>query len=131
MSAEENVAVVQSVYDAFNARDFEKLVAVLAPDLDVVDVTTGQTFHGPEGFMRWVQPFAVASESTARVTHIIASGEWVFTEHTGGGPHVAPLVTPAGEIAPTDRPLELKFAEVFRVRGGQITLLRAYWVPSR
>src|SRR3954462_12142980 len=127
MSVEENIAVVRSIYDAFNARDIEKVFAALSPDLELNDVTTGQTFHGPEGFMQWVQPFAAASpETTATVTHIIASGDWVFTEHTGGGPQVAPLVTPAGEIPVMDRPLELKFAEVFQLRDGKIALLRAY-----
>jgi steroid delta-isomerase-like uncharacterized protein len=132
MSVEQNIAVVRAIYDAFNTRDIDKVFSLLSPDLVLEDVTTGQAFRGPEGFMQWVQPFATASpETTANLTHIIASGEWVFTEHTGGGPHVAPLVTPAGEIPVTGRPLEIKFAEVFQVQDGKIILLRAYWVPAR
>lgn len=128
MSVEENVAVVQSIYDAFNSHDTEKLLGTLADDFTLVDVPTGQTFHGPAGFMQWVQPFAIAApDSTTAVTNVIASGDAVFTEHTGSGTHTGPLVTPAGEIAPTQRRFELKFAEVFEVRGGKITAMRAYW----
>lgn len=132
MSVEQNIAVVQSVYDAFNARDIEKVMASLTPDLELVDITTGQTFHGPDGFMQWVQPFAAAApDTTATVTNVIASGDWVFTEHTGRGTHAAPLPTPTGDLVPMGGLLELKFAEVFQVRDGKISLLRAYWVPAR
>jgi steroid delta-isomerase-like uncharacterized protein len=128
MSVEQNIAVVQSIYDAFNSHDIEKLLGTLADDFTLVDVPTGQTFYGPEGFMQWVQPFAVAApDSTTEVTNIIASGEAVFTEHTGRGTHTGPLVTPTGAIAPTQRPFELKFAEVFQVRNGKIAAMRAYW----
>jgi steroid delta-isomerase-like uncharacterized protein len=128
MADTDNVAVVRSVYEGFNARDMDKLFAALAPDFTLVDVPTGQTFTGAEGFMAWVQPFAVlAPDSMTEITHVIADGEWVFTEHTGRGTHTGPLVTPAGEIAPTGRSFALLFAEVFHLRDGKIDLMRAYY----
>lgn len=128
MSVEANVAVVQSIYAAFNSGDVDALLAALAPDFTLVDMPTGQTYHGPAGFMQWVQPFAVAApDSKTEVTNVIASGDSVFTEHTGRGTHTGPLAIPAGELPPTQRPFELKFAEVFVVREGKIAAMRAYW----
>ena len=34
---------------------------------------------------------------------------------------------PAGDLPATQRPFELKFAEVFQLRDGKIALMRAYW----
>lgn len=128
MPTEQNIAVVQSIYEGFNARDMEKLFAALAADFTLIDMPSGQTFHGAEGFMAWVQPFAVAApDSMTEITNVIASGDWVFTEHTGTGTHTGPLATPMGEIAPTQRPFALKFGEVFQLRDGKIVLMRAYW----
>jgi steroid delta-isomerase-like uncharacterized protein len=122
------VAVVRSIYEAFNTRNMEMLAAALAPDFTLTDIPTGQTFTGAEGFMAWVQPFAVAApDSMTEITHVIADGDWVFTEHTGRGTHTGPLGTPAGEIAPTGHPFALLFAEVFHVRDGKIDLMRAYY----
>jgi steroid delta-isomerase-like uncharacterized protein len=131
MSVEENVAVVQSIYEAFNSGNIEALFAALAPDFTLIDVPTGQTFHGPEGFMQWVQPFAVAApDSQTEVTNVIASGDSVFTEHTGRGTHTGPFATPAGEIAPTQRRFELKFGEIFELKDGKIAVMRAYYDPG-
>ena len=128
MSVEQNIAVVQSIYDGFNSRDMEKLTAALAPDFELVDMPSGQAFHGAEGFMQWVQPFAIAApDSLTEVTNVIASGDWVFTEHTGRGTHTGLLATPAGEIAPTQRRFALQFGEVYQLRDGKIVLMRAYW----
>lgn len=131
MSVERNIAAVQSIYTAFNRGDIAALFAALAPDFTLVDVPTGQTYHGPEGFMQWVRPFAMAApDSKTEVTNIIASGDSVFTEHTGRGTHTGPFVTPAGEIAPTQRRFELKFGEVFQLRDGMIAVMRAYYDPG-
>ena len=128
MTVEENVAVVRSIYEAFNAGDINALFAALAPDFTLEDVPTGQTYHGADGFMQWAQPFAAAApDSQTEVTHIIAQGNWVFTEHTGRGTHTGTFHLPTGDLPSTQRPFALKFGEVFQVRGGKITAMRAYW----
>ncbi len=128
MTVEGNVAVVRSIYEAFNAGDINALFAALAPDFTLVDIPTGQTYHGADGFMQWVQPFAAAApDSQTEVTHIIAEGDWVFTEHTGRGTHTGTLSLPTGDLPPTQRPFALQFGEVFHVRDGKIARMRAYW----
>jgi ketosteroid isomerase-like protein len=51
----------------------------------------------------------------------------VATEHIGRFTHTGPLLTPAGEIPPTGRRVELQIAEVYRMREGKIALLHAYY----
>lgn len=128
MSTQENADVVRSVYERFNAGDLDAAAATAADDFELLDVALGQTFRGPEGFRHWLEPWlAAVPDAHTEVTNLIAAGDWVVTEHTGRGTHSAPLLSPAGEIPPTGRRIELRFAEVFQMREGKIARLRAYW----
>src|SRR5215472_17676966 len=100
MSVQEDIAVVQSLYAAFNARDMGRALAALTDDFMLEDVPQSRTFHGKEGFIQWVTPFATAvPDAQTEVTRVIAAGEWIVTEHTGRGTYLGPLMTPNGEIA--------------------------------
>jgi steroid delta-isomerase-like uncharacterized protein len=128
MGVQDDIAVVQSIYDGFNAKDLEKVLAAVTDDFVLEDIAQGRTFHGREGFLEWLMPFATAvPDAKTEVTNVIAAGEWIVTEHTGRGTYLGPLATPHGEIAPTGGPHELRFAELFRMRDGKIALMRAYY----
>lgn len=128
MGMQEDIAVVQSIYDGFNERDMEQVLAALTDDFVLEDVPQGRTFHGKAGFVAWVTPFATAvPDARTEVTNVIAAGEWIVTEHTGRGTYLGPLATPTGEIPPTGGPHELRFAELFQMRGGKVALMRAYY----
>jgi SnoaL-like polyketide cyclase len=51
----------------------------------------------------------------------------VATEHIGRGTHTGPLVTPAGTIPATGRPVELRLAELYEVQEDRIKRLNAYY----
>jgi steroid delta-isomerase-like uncharacterized protein len=119
---------VRSIYDGFNKQDIATVLGAVTPDFVLVDIPTGQSFHGPDGFLQWLQPFMVAlPDSQTEVTRIIDGGEWIAAEHTGRGTHSGPLATPAGEIPASGRSIELQFAELFRIRDGKVAEMRAYW----
>lgn len=128
MSKEQSLATVRAVYDAFNAGDVPTLLGLVADDFELVDVALGMTWRGQQGWGEWLQNWATSMpDAHIRLDSIMAEGNTVVTEHTGGGTHTGPLGTPAGVIPATGKTLELKFAEFFELRDGKIKTLRAYW----
>jgi ketosteroid isomerase-like protein len=57
----------------------------------------------------------------------VEDGDSVVVEGRFTGTNTGPLQTPAGELPATGRPLELPFADVFRLAGGRITEHRIYY----
>jgi len=122
------MSAVTDLYERFNAGDLEGVLALLTDDFVLEDVAAGATFNGPDGFREWVEPFVRAMpDARTEVTRVVDGGEWVATEHTGRGTHTGPLATPAGEVPPTGRAVELRFGEFFQLRDGKVASLRAYW----
>jgi predicted ester cyclase len=58
---------------------------------------------------------------------IVASGDWIATEHVGRGTHTAPFVKFDGDVPASNRSIETLFAEFFRLRDGKVVEFRAYW----
>ncbi len=117
MSEKDHAAVIRSLFNAFNEGDVERCIALITEDFELVDVPMGQSFHGAEGLRQWLQSFLVAGpDANARVTNMIVEGDWVASEHVGTLTHTGPLLTPAGEIPPTGRRVELQFAEIYQGR---------------
>ncbi len=127
MTTQRNVEIVRSLYDRFNDGDLDGIVALCSTDVELLDVPSGMVFTGRDGVRAWMQAWKTAAkDAQTEVTSIIADGDRVATEHTGRGTHTGPIVSPAGEIPPTGRRFELRFAEVFEFRDGQIVRFRAY-----
>jgi hypothetical protein len=62
MAAQEHVALARSLIDLYNNRHsdpawLEKSVAAFAADCEVVNGASGTTFHGPEGYKRFIRFF--------------------------------------------------------------------------
>ena len=128
MSAEDHAAVIRTLFNAFNEGDVDRCATLATEDFELVDVASGQTFHGPGGLQQWLQSFLMAGpDAKTSILTTITEGEWVATEHIGRFTHTGPLLTPAGEIPPTGRRVELQIAEVYRMREGKIALLHAYY----
>jgi steroid delta-isomerase-like uncharacterized protein len=123
-----NEQIVQRVYDAFNARDIPLLASLFDDDCETTDMGTRRTYRGFDGFMEWVKPFADAMpDSTATPGLTVASGDWVATEHVGRGTQTGAFAMGGGEIPASNKKVEIRFAEFFRLRDGKIVEFRAYW----
>jgi steroid delta-isomerase-like uncharacterized protein len=121
-------AIGRTLLDAYNARDFDRLDAVLAPDGEFQNVASGETYRGADGMKRYQRNWATAfPESKVELTNLVGSGETVTMEYVGRGRHTGPLTTPQGTIAPTGRSVELKLCDVLTVRSGRIIGGRTYY----
>ena len=74
-TGQEIAAVGRTLLDAYNAREFDRLDAVLAPDGEYRNVATGQVFRGPSGVKQYQRNWATAfPESRVDLTNLVACG---------------------------------------------------------
>ena len=128
MSSQENTATIRHIFDSFNRHDLDQAVTYVTDDFELIDFVAGLTLQGPEGLRQWFQGFLTAlPDANAELTNLIDAGDWLFSEHTGRGTHTGPLISPAGEIPPTGRSIEIQVAEVYEMRDGKLARMRAYY----
>ena len=120
-------AVGARFVEAFNAhneariRELNAENAVLEAPGDVNlqgrDATTGYA-------LSWLNAFPDA-QITAH--HELAAGDWVVQEFSFTGTHTAPMQSPMGEIPPTNRSLNGRGVQIFRVEGDVVVDTRLYF----
>ena len=127
-AAPDTEALIRSIYDAFNRRDYDHARRVMHPDAELVNVATGETHRGPDGMRAFMEGWTRAfPNGQTEVTRLAVAGETVVAEFVGRGTHDGPLATPAGDVPPTGRAVEVPFCDVWTVRGGQIVGNRTYF----
>lgn len=122
-------AIARSIYDAWNARDFDFAVGKTSPDIEWVVVPLGTGTRGQAGYRRAGESWALAFEDAqVEVTDIIAGDNQVVVEFTGRGTHSGPLPGPGGAtIPPTGRRVEAHFVDVLEFEDGKIKRGREYF----
>jgi steroid delta-isomerase-like uncharacterized protein len=129
--SDDQIAVVQSLFDAFNQGDLDSAAALVTDDFELIDIPSGGIFRGPEGCREWLGTFRTAlPDARTEIVNAFADGDRVATEHIGRGTHTGPFVTPAGTIPPTGRKIELRIGEVYELSEGKIRRLHAYYDSS-
>ncbi len=127
MPAENNVAVVRTLFEAINNHQLDKAAALIDDNAEWVDVATGDTFRGPQGFRQlsesWWQAFP---DNTIEITSLFADGELACVEYRGRGTFKGPLNWPSVKARPTGRKLDVPFCDVYRIRNGKIVSAREY-----
>ena len=128
MPAVDTERVVRAIFDRFNARDLDGATALVSDDFELVDVPAGLTLRGQHALRQWFDVFLAAGpDARAELKTLVVNGEWSASEHVGSFTHTGPLLSPAGAIPPTGKSVEIKMAEVYQVRDGELTSLRAYY----
>lgn len=128
MSAQENATNARALNDAFNARDWEAAMALSTADVEVINVATGETLHGPQGLRQFLQGWATAfPDSTVETTRVVANEQGAAMEFTGRGTQTGPLRGPMGEIPPTGKSVTVLFAQVIEMRQGKVARARLYF----
>ncbi len=125
---QEALAIARMHYDAFNMHEVERAAAIIADDVEWVNVPFGHTLHGVEGYRQhlWIWHRAFP-DGSVEIVDQYADGEHVTTEFIGRGTHTGVFASPVGELAPTGRRVEVAFCEVMRVRDGRIAFSRLYF----
>ena len=133
MTAQENVALARSQLDLYNSHQsdqawLEKSAANVAEDCELIDVPTGRTLRGLEGFKQLSLFFADGfPDSKVEITNVFATEDQAVIEFTGRGTNTGPLHMPTGDIPPTGRYSELRFCSVNRAKSGKIVSIHSYY----
>jgi steroid delta-isomerase-like uncharacterized protein len=128
MTAQDNAATVRALNEAYNKRDWDGVIALTTPEVSFVNVATSQTFQGPEGVRRFLQGWAMAfPNSRVETTQVVADEQGAMMEFRGRGTQTGPLQSPAGDIPPTGRSVDVPFVEVLDLQQGKIAQARLYF----
>lgn len=66
-------------------------------------------------------------DARAVVEHTVEFGDTVAVEGRFTGTHTGPLATDDGDVEPTGAAIDLRFADVSRVRDGKIVAYHTYY----
>src|SRR5919201_3666514 len=126
--AQDNASIARTVYEAFNDRDFDRAVKLIADEARWTNVPTGDTFDGGEGFRRNYEQWSGAfPDGRCEDIKVRAGDDFAVVEFTGRGTNTGPLTSPAGEMPPTGRSVEIRFCDISEIKNGKIVGGRSYW----
>jgi steroid delta-isomerase-like uncharacterized protein len=123
----DNVSLVHNLFDAWNNRDFDAVASAVAPDCKIVDMGSGRTLEGPDGFAAFSTAlFAAMPDAQFTLDHVTAQGDTVVVEYTGRGTNTGDLVLPAGTVPATGRSITVPVCEIDEIRNDKIASARVY-----
>src|SRR5258708_7863474 len=133
MAAQENVALARSLLDLYNSRQsdpawLDKSLAAFAADCEIIDVPSGATLHGLDGYKRIVLFFAESlPDSRAELSNAFATEDQVVLEGTSRWTTTGPPQLPSGTIPAMERSGKSRFCFVLQIRNGKIVRFHTYY----
>ena len=119
-SAEERVALVRTGHEAYGAGDIDTVLAMLDPEVEVFappEVINSGTFHGHEGWRRWVEQWNEAWDSFEQeIQEVAAIGER----------HVIVRMHQTGRGRGSGVEVQLEATYVYEIRDGRAVYLAIY-----
>jgi len=113
---------------AYNAKDWDRARAALAPEVVYEEVGTHRKLKGVDDVLTAWKGWATAiPDSRASFQSEMVSGNTAVLEITWTGTHDGPLQTPNGEIAPTGKKIELRAIQVVDVANDRVKSVRQYF----
>ena len=123
----DNIALVRDSYEAWNERDFDRQLELMAPDVMLTMMGTGEVLQGKEGGRQYATGWADAfPDGRITLDTVAGGGDTVVVEFTGTGTHTGDLVTSMGTIPATGRSVTLHFCDVLTMKDGQIVKQNTY-----
>lgn len=127
MAEHDNAALAREIYEAFNRSDFEAVLALTQPDVEVVNVGWDVTYRGHDGLREFMQGWKTMDpEGRVEVVRQLAGDDGVTNESVFHATHVGALHPPTGEIPPTGKTVAIPICEVWRIQDGKLASLHSY-----
>ncbi len=124
----DNATLVRSLYDGWNARDFDALADLMAPDGTITFMGSGEVLKGPEGSRTYNEMWANGfPDGRVTIDTLVADGDRVVVEFTGRGTHTGTLETSMGAIPATGRSMTLQLCDVMEFKNGKIRSQKTYF----
>ncbi|HEY3451143.1 MAG TPA: ester cyclase [Myxococcales bacterium] len=116
--------IVRHLYQAFNDKDLDRLLGYAQPDAKVLNVPFGKTLGFRDYFSNWMTAFP---DGQIEIVNLVASGDYVVAEYIGRGTNTGLMQGPDGELSPTQRPVGMRFCEIYDLRDGKVAGGRVYF----
>jgi steroid delta-isomerase-like uncharacterized protein len=114
-------------YAGANNHDLVAANSVHADDVDAYTPGVG-SFTGAEAFDQFSRPFFEAlPDATLNPASWIETDDTVVVEGSFRGTMTGTLHSPAGDIPPTGKSLDLNFVDIFRVKDGKVVSHHVYF----
>ncbi len=132
-AARDTATLVETLNNLYNSHLsdpawLDKSLALFAGDCEVIDVPSGTTSRGPDGYKQVILFFAEGFPgSRITITNLFATEDRAVVEFTGRGTNTGPLHMPTGDLPATGRAVELRFCDVYRIRNGKIASYHSYY----
>ncbi len=129
MSVEENLRVIDSMYDALNTRDWDRFNADLSESAFMQSVESPEPYKGRDAIREDLQTVVAAFPDVKfEKVRSFGQGDTVAAELILAGTHKGPLPGPGGEAIPaTNKPVRFQYSVVFKLEGGMITEIHRYY----
>ena len=113
---------------AYNAKDWDRARAALAPEVVYEELGTHRKIKGVDDVLTAWKGWATAiPDSRASFQSELVSGNTAVLEITWTGTHDGPLQTPNGEIPATGKKIELRAVQVVDVANDLVKSVRQYF----
>ena len=124
MARIDNVEIIRQVYQAFNDKALDRLLSYAKPDAKVLNVAFGETLSLRDYFYNWMTAFP---DGQIEIVNLLTSGDRVVAEYIGRGTNTGKLLGPTGELSPTQRPVGMRFCEIYDLHDGKVAGGRVYF----
>lgn len=119
---------VRSIYEAYQARSFERAALKFAEDAEITNVATGDAFRGREGYLQFARGWAAAfPDLRVEVLRYQESADWAVVEYAFRGTHTGAMISNGGFIPPTWSQVDLRLCDSVQMRDGRIVRLQTFF----
>lgn len=127
-ATESNAAIARTVYEAFNNHEFERALSYVGDEAEAEIYAQGLSFHGRDGFRDMLRYHkAPWPDGIVEVIRQLECADGVTNECVYRATHTAPLpMLDGSELPATNRKIELRFCEVWRMKDGKVVSLYNY-----
>jgi steroid delta-isomerase-like uncharacterized protein len=124
MSEQENIEIVRSVFDGWNAHDAKRAVKSFDSTYVSESDTLPAAIHGPDAAQKFIEMYLQAfPDLHFTIEQILATGSSVVTRWHATGTHRGELMG----IPPTNRAGSVHGCTVNELKNGKIVREWAYW----
>ena len=128
MAEQDVLKLAREGVDAFNAGDWERFKAPLAPDAVYYEPATQRRVQGPEQSVQinqiWRKTFP---DAKGTITNTFVSGNTAVLEINWEGTQRGPLTTPTGTIQASGKRVTLPAVQIVTVQGNKVRETRHYF----
>lgn len=123
-----NEKLIRGLYDAVNSKDLKAIADFGAPESEWLDVPFDFTTRGVDAIIDpWKSWFGIFPDASCEVRSIVAIDDYVVAQGIGRGTHLGVFHSPAGELQPTGRTMQVNFCDVYRLKDGKIVRADSYF----